>query len=118
MLKLWPNWFWVLARAPNQGITHSCRWSVPHLREGLCHPERPGWGTPRVRGWLQHPGHAACAHPLVFLGREEPLASLLRLPINMHDLLIKSYSRLGACKKLTSKPWKGGNGKCWREMSH
>lgn len=64
------------------------------------------------------PSARSLRFPLVFMGREEPLAFLLLLPINMHDLLIKSYSRLGACKKLTSKLWKGGNGKCWKEMSH
>lgn len=115
MLKLWPNWFQPLSRTPDPGITHLCWRSVVHWAKGSHHPKTPGQGIQERRGW---PRGGSLPFPLVFSGREEPRASPSLVPISMHDSLSRSSSRLRACKKLTSKPWKGGNGKCWREISH
>lgn len=115
MLKLWPNWFELPSRTPDEGITHLNRRS----KRAKVHitPKDPSEASRESESGSDAPGHGLRSSPCIS-GGEEPLAFLLLLPINMHDLLIKSYSRLGACKKLTSKLWKGGNGKCWREMSH
>lgn len=98
-MKLWPNWFQPPARTPDPGITHWNR--AVQQAKGSHHPTGAGQGGQEGREWLGEAERNSCL----------PVAS----PINM---LRSPRSDLRACEKFTSKPWQGGNGKRWREMSH